>query len=67
MGYPINKKWTRLTKKATIKDIVDANGHMKLAEFKIYRYIKTQVDIEELKEGDLVVAFNNWMNLLEGK
>lgn len=69
MGYPINKQWERPASNpnATIQDLISANSHMKLVEFKIYRYNKLRVTQEEEKDGDLVVAFNNWMNILEEK
>lgn len=68
MGYPFNKKWqNKIDSNASVESIVAGLPHIKLSRFRIYRYTKWQVDAEETKEGDLLVAFNNWMNLLEGK
>lgn len=64
MGYPFNKKWQG---SSSVVSVANSSPHIKLSYFKIYRYSKLQVDELEHEEGDLVVAFRNWMNILEGK
>ena len=62
MGYPFNKKL-----RGSLLSIESNSSHMKLSYFKIYRYNKFRVDAElEREEGDLVVAFQKWMSILEG-
>ncbi len=66
MGYPFNKKWKR-SADSTVESIVAGLHHMKLSRFTIYRYKKdcfTAKEAEEIKAGDLVFAFQNWVDLL---
>ena len=62
MGYPFNKKL-----QGNISSIESSSSHIKLSCFKIYRYTKFRGDaVLEREEGDLVVAFQKWMSILEG-
>lgn len=66
MGYPFNKKWrSRINSDSSVESIVTGLPHIKISRFSIYRYTKTHVDEEEIKAGDLVVAFKTWMSILE--
>lgn len=67
MGYPFNKKWSKIDSATSFESFVNGLPHIKLSRFKIYRYSRLQVDDEETREGDLVVTFNDWMKILEEK
>ena len=48
----------------TIESFISPHNHIKTSKFKIYRKVKEEVTKQERDSGDLVVAFNYWMNVL---
>ena len=64
MGYPFNKKFVAQTPNVPIGTTLSEYSHIKLSRFKIYRYDKLEVDDDEIKKDNLLVSFQNWMNIL---